>query len=170
MKLINNLADSATKFKDKIHIKAISMNKNYEELVNAVEDSIEGLDDMIYWLEVYKNDTSILTDIEVYNTFRGDDDEDLVMAKHKLPDYLENVYDDYRRMNPIEKPNTRSSAEQRINEHIEFLTEILEVCREHKDILDSENEKEKNNSLTFEDIFNDINQISDKKIDEHCNL
>lgn len=168
MKLINNITDSAVDFKNKIEVKAISMNKNYDDLVTAVDNSIEGLDDMIYWLEVYKNDVSILTDIEVYNTFRGDDDQDLIMSKNKLPNYLEDIYDNYRRMNPIEKPNTRSSAEKRIDEHIEFLTEMLEVTRDHKDIIDSGN-KEKCD-LTFEDIIKDMNKVSKDKISEHCDI
>jgi hypothetical protein len=168
MKLINNITDSAADFKNKIEVKAVSMNKDYYDLLDSVDNSIEGLDDMIYWLEVYKNDVSILTDIEVYNAFRGNDDQDLIMAKNKLPNYLEDIYDNYRRINPIEKANTRSSAEQRIDEHVEFLTEMLELSRDHKDILDSGSEDEYD--LTFEDMIKDINKINQNKISEHSDI
>lgn len=162
MSLINGFTTSAKNLTYRFQIKATSYKKKEEDLMNSLDDAITGLNEMLECLNKYESDMSIIIDIEVYSDFRDNDDSELNKAENKLPKYLQLIYDEYRVENPMERPNTQKETIKTFDQHIDFITTLLEMTREHKDKLEDDNK-----NITFEDIVYDVNSIKEQKIYQH---
>lgn len=162
MSLINGFTTSAKNLTYRFQIKATSYKKKDDALMNSLDDAITGLNEMLECLNEYESDMSIIIDIEVYSDFRDNDDSELNKAENKLPKYLQLIYDEYRVENPMERPNTQKETIKTFDQHIDFITTLLEMTREHKDKLEDDNK-----NITFEDIVYDVNRIKEKKIYQH---
>lgn len=162
MSLIKGFTTSAKNLTYRFHIKATSYRKKDNDLINSLDDAIVGLNEMLECLNEYESDISIIIDIEVYSDFRDNDDSELNKAENKLPKYLQLVYDEYRVENPIERPNTQKETIKTFEQHIDFITTLLEITREHRDKLVN-----RNKHITFEDIVHDANNLKEEKIYQH---
>lgn len=143
-------------------VKATSYRKKEQDLISSLDNAITYLNKMLECLNEYESDMSVIIDIEVYSNFKDSDDKKLNIAEDKLPKYLQLAYDEYRVENPIERPNTHKKTIETLEQHIDFVTALLEMSRDHKEKLEDENR-----DITFENIIYDVKDIKEQKIYQH---